>query len=67
MYKLQKRVGWCRNITCVYCTCMYMTVSGTGEGGAPPPNIFQSGFSDSSKSDAKLLGGGGSLLADCVA
>ena len=62
MYKLQKRVDWCRNITCVYCTCMYMTVSGTGKGGGrggcPPPNIFQSGFSDSFKSDAKLLGGG---------
>ena len=28
-------------------------------GGRPLPNVFQSGFSDSSKSDKKFLGGGG--------
>ena len=63
MYKLQKRVDWCRNITCVYCTCMYMTVSGTGKGGGrggcpPPPNFSEGGFK---------IAGGRSLLADCVA
>ena len=31
--------------------------SGTSKGGPPPPNVFQSGFSDSSKSNAKLLRG----------
>ena len=49
-------------------TCKHTRFSGSGAGKAPPtPNIFQSGFSDSSKSDAKLLPGGRNLLADCVA
>ena len=44
---------------------------GGGDGGRPH-NVFQSGFSDLSKSDEKLLrgrggGGGGDLVANCVA
>ena len=42
---------------------------GGGDGGRPH-NVFQSGFSDLSKSDEKLLrgrGGGGVLGANCVA
>ena len=41
---------------------------GGGDGGRPH-NVFQSGFSDLSKSDEKLLrgrGGGGGLVANCV-
>ena len=40
---------------------------GVCEAPPPPPNVLKSGFSDSFKSNEKLLQGGWDLLADCAA